>query len=129
MRRRVVYIISTIICFIFCVLIVVLLSNNKLVRGFVGDIVVIILIYSFIKIFIDIRPFKLCIFILLFSYTVEFFQYFGIVDYIGLGESKIARVVIGTVFDFKDLLAYLIGVIVTLLLEEVLFQRLKKAKQ
>jgi hypothetical protein len=52
-----------------------------------------------------------------------------IVDYIGLGESKIARVVIGTVFDFKDLLAYLIGVIVTLLLEEVIFKRLKNAKQ
>jgi len=67
---------------------------------------------------VDIRPFKMSALILLISYTVEILQYFKFVEWIGLGDSRIARVVFGTVFDLKDLVAYTIGVIIIYLLDK-----------
>lgn len=123
MEKKRVYIISSSIFFIVCVLIVVLLSDNHLIRGFLGDVLVIAFIYSFIKIFIDLKPIKLCISILLFAYIVEFIQYLKFVELVGLGENRIARIIIGTTFDVRDLLAYTLGAIFTYILEIKLFKR------
>lgn len=40
-----------------------------------------------------------------------YFQYFELVNLLNLGDSKIATTVIGTSFDWKDLVAYTIGFI------------------
>lgn len=124
MKRRSVYIFLTILCFGICILIVNSLSNYQFIRGFMGDVLVNILIYCFIKIFIDINPFKLCIFILLFSYAIEFLQYLRFIDYIGLEQSRIARIIFGATFDFRDLIAYTIGITIIYFLDAKLFYRM-----
>lgn len=126
MKKRLVYFLLTILCFAICVLIVNLFGNKHFIRGFIGDVVVTILIYCFIKIFIDINPLKLCILILIFSYTVEFLQYLRFIDYIGLGESSIAKMIIGTTFDLRDLIAYTIGILIAYLLDTMLIYRILK---
>lgn len=85
-----------------------------MIRGFMGDVIVTILIYSIVKIFITVKPLMLGVIVLLFSYMVEGLQYIHIVDKIGLGDNKIARIIIGTTFSTSDLIAYLIGVVIIL---------------
>lgn len=50
--------------------------------------------------------------VLLFSYGVEIMQYFNLVELLGLGEYKLARIVIGTSFAWSDLLAYTAGAVI-----------------
>ncbi|NME72399.1 ribosomal maturation YjgA family protein [Flammeovirga aprica] len=98
-------------------MIVLFLSNQHFIRGFLGDVIVIGLIYSVLKIFLDTRPSKLIVYVLLFAYAVEFLQYLNLVEMLGLKDYKLARIVIGTTFDFKDLLAYTIGALLVFLIE------------
>jgi len=56
---------------------------------------------------------------LTFSYAVETLQYCHIVDRIGLQDSKIAKVIIGTSFEWIDLAAYTIGIALVIYLENV----------
>ena len=57
---------------------------------------------------------RLAVCILLFSYLVELSQYFDLVSILGLADSKFAALVIGTSFDWRDLISYTIGFILIL---------------
>lgn len=94
-----------------CVLIVKLFAKNQFIRGFVGDIIIILLIYFFIKIFYDFHPAKLTVFILLLAFAIEFLQYLNLISILGLEQNIFAQLIIGSVFDPLDLLAYAIGAI------------------
>lgn len=129
MKRRLVYILSTTICFIICLLIVLLLNDNQFIRGFIGDVVAIILIYCFVKIFVEVDSLKLSTSILLFSVLLEILQYLKLINYIGLGQSKVAKIIIGTTFDFRDLLAYVLGTIIVYLLDTKLHDYIQKRQE
>lgn len=73
--------------------------HDQIVRPYVGDFLVVVLIYCFIKAFLNVSVEKTALFTLIFSYTIEIFQYYQFVYRIGLGQSKLARIVIGTSFE------------------------------
>jgi len=77
----------------------------------------VILIYCFLKSFWKETPIKVAIYVLLFSFIVEFLQYFKIVEILGLQENKLASIIIGTSFALEDLLAYFSGIVVVLVIE------------
>ena len=91
--------------------------HDTIVRPFFGDVLVVILIYTFIKSFINTPIFATAIGVLLFSFLIETLQYFQFVKLIGLEHSKLANIVIGNYFTWTDLLAYLIGIIIVLFAE------------
>jgi hypothetical protein len=97
---------------------IALFVKDKFVRPYLGDVLVVILIYCFIRSFISIQPFPVAMFVLLFAFTIEFLQYINIVEKLGLEQSRIARVVIGTQFVWIDLLAYVAGIIIVLVVEK-----------
>lgn len=129
LNRKVVYIILTIICFAICVLIVAYFSKTPFIRGFVGDVVVIWLLYFLIKVFVDAKPLRLALFTLASAFIVEFLQYFRIIDLLGLEHSRIARIVIGSVFDPMDLLAYLTGAVLVYVIDSALVEKYILEKQ
>lgn len=94
--------------------------HDQIVRPYVGDFLVVILIYCFIKAFLNVSVEKTALFTLLFSYAIEILQYYQFVYRIGLGGSKIARIVIGTSFEWVDLIAYTLGVAFILFVEKVI---------
>ncbi|NLK87397.1 MAG: DUF2809 domain-containing protein [Clostridiaceae bacterium] len=128
-NRKIVYIILTIICFAICALIVAFFSKARFIRGFAGDVVIIALLYFLIKVFIDAKPLRLALFTLASAFTVEFLQYFRIIDLLGLEKSKIARIVIGSVFDPMDLLAYFIGAVLVYIIDSALVEKYILEKQ
>lgn len=102
--------------FIIEVLIALFITDN-FIRPYVGDVLVVILIYYFVKAFVHIGVWPLAIATLLFSYLIETLQYFQFVKLIGLGDNKLANIVIGNSFAWEDIMAYTIGIIIVVLVE------------
>ena len=95
---------------------IALFVNDQIIRPFVGDLLVILLMYAFVRVFIEPRNhIVLAVCILVFAYLVEIGQYFELVSRLGLADSGIARIVIGTSFDWLDLLAYTIGFMIVIM--------------
>lgn len=112
------YFIWTLLSFTICLVIALFCSAFPFIRGFLGDALVIIFIYSFIKSFFIIEKIKLSIVVLIFTYLIEILQYFNLVAILGLGTNKIARIIIGTTFDPMDLFAYTAGFTILLILDK-----------
>jgi len=85
--------------------------TQPIVRGFLGDFLVVILLYSLMRSFWNISVSTCAISVLVFSFAVEISQYFNIVEVLGLGDNGLAKIVIGTCFDWFDLLAYTLAAI------------------
>lgn len=123
MKKRIIYLVLSIICFAICALIVAFFSRTPFIRGFIGDVVIVALLYFFVKVFVDAKPFRLALFVLASAFFVEFLQYLRIIETLGLEHSKIARVIIGSVFDPMDLLAYFIGAILVYFIDSCLVKK------
>lgn len=111
------YFALTILIFLVEVLIA-LFVNDNFVRPYLGDVLVVILIYCFIKSFLKLPVLTVAVFVLIFSFTVEFLQFLNIIEKLHLEKSKIARTVIGTSFSWIDLLTYIIGIAIVILIEK-----------
>ncbi len=113
------YFLLTITLFLIEVFIALYIHDN-FIRPFFGDFLVVILIYCFIRSFLQISVTAAAISALLFSYSVEIAQYFNMVEVLGLQNSRLARTVLGTSFAWEDIVAYTLGVIFVVLLERKL---------
>ena len=105
------YFLLTIILFIIEVFIA-LFVRDRFIRPYGGDFLVVILIYCFLRTFINQSPLRIAIFTLIFSFAVEIAQYFKIVEVLGLKGNRFAEIVIGTGYSNHDLVAYTLGVLV-----------------
>ncbi|HEY9061482.1 MAG TPA: DUF2809 domain-containing protein [Pseudobacteroides sp.] len=117
MKKRLIYFSLSAICFLCCVLIVKMFNDNLFIRGFTGDIIVILLIYFLIKAFFNFKPLNLAVFTLCLAYLTEFMQFLRLIKLLGLNHNVLARLVIGSVFDPFDLLAYTIGAILVYIID------------
>lgn len=107
MKDRLIYIIIFIILLLIEILIA-LFSHGGFIRNYVGDIIVVWVLYTLIRIIIPKKVKLLPLWILIFSIFVEFMQYIKIVDIFGI-ENLILRTIIGTSFSWVDILCYFVG--------------------
>jgi len=110
------YLLLAILLFISEVLIA-LYVRDKIIRPYVGDFLVVMLVYCFVKSFLNISVMKAAIFTLLFAYLVEWAQHLQVLHMLGLQDNRLARIVLGSAFEWIDMLAYTLGVIFILLIE------------
>ncbi len=108
---------ATVILFITEVLIALFVRDN-FIRPYIGDVLVVILIYCAIRSFFDTPPVATAIGVLVFSFVIEILQYFRIIEILGWQANKLARVVIGTSFAWEDLVAYVAGIVIIILVEK-----------
>ncbi len=78
------------------------------VRHYVGDVLVVILLYALARAAFSTPPLNLPLKIFAFAAALELAQYFGTVQILGV-ENKILKIMIGGTFDFTDLLCYAVG--------------------
>ena len=97
---------------------IALYVHDAFVRPYLGDVLVVILIYCFLKSFFKLPVLTVALFVLVFSFTIELLQFLNIVEKLGLEKSKLARTVIGTSFAWMDLLTYVLGIVFVLLVEK-----------
>ncbi len=95
---------------LFAILVfIALFVRDSFVRPFLGDVLVVIWMYTFLAAFLSIRHKALSLFVLAFAYCVEIAQYFRLVEALGLQNNTLASIVIGSTFDWLDMLAYTLG--------------------
>lgn len=93
--------------------------HDSIIRPFGGDVLVVVLVYAFIRSFLNADHIKIAIGVLLFSFGVEISQAFHLVKMLGLEHDKIMSVVLGSTFSYYDLLAYVIGFLFCLRLNKI----------
>jgi hypothetical protein len=104
------YFLLTIAIFLVEVVIATKSKDIFFVRAYLGDVIVVILIYTFIKCFFAINNNQKLIFgILIFSCLVEFAQYFNIAEKLGFRRGSLMYIVIGNSFSWIDILCYAAG--------------------
>ena len=113
------YFLFAILLFVTEVLIAVYVRDN-FVRPYVGDFLVVILLYCGLKSFLAIPVKAAAISVLLFAYAIETAQYFGLVRQLGLEQNNVAKTIMGSSFEWSDMVAYTLGVLVVLWLERLL---------
>ena len=109
----------TLIIFVIEILIATQFKNTIL-RPVFGDFLIVILIYSFLRSLTKIKPLKLAIIVLSLAYLVEILQRFNIRDFLGIPKNTCFDLTIGNSFDWWDILAYSLGVMVILLCDKYL---------
>ena len=110
MKKRAFYLTATIILLVIEVLIA-LYIHDDFIRPFVGDAIVVIVIYTFVRIFMPEKCRLLPLYIFLFAVAVELLQGIHIVNILGVADNKFLRVLIGDSFDIMDILCYGAGCI------------------
>lgn len=98
-------------------ILIALFVENPMIRGSVGDVLVVILIYCFIQAFFQINKKKTIIGVGIFALLVEISQAFHLVEKLNLQDNKFFSTVLGTTFDLNDVWAYLAGCAVVWMLE------------
>ncbi len=93
--------------------------HDDFIRPYFGDFLVVILMYCFIRTFANLDMKLTVIAVLMFSYLIEVLQYLNFVEWIGLGNSELARTLIGTSFAWIDLVAYTAGCVAILWFERM----------
>lgn len=91
--------------------------KDGFIRHTFGDFLVVILLYCFFKSFIRARPIPTSIVVLLIAFGIEFLQLTNILAYFNLEHSKTAKLVFGSTFHVSDLIAYTLGIITVLSIE------------
>ena len=108
MKKRMIYAMVTVLLLAIEVVIALFVHDN-FIRPYIGDVLVVIVLYTFLRIWIPDRLRLLPLYIFLFAAGVEVLQYFQIVKLLGLEGNSFFRILIGSVFDVKDILCYAVG--------------------
>ena len=97
--------------------VIALFVRDSVLRPYGGDVLVVIFLYCLLKAFFEI-PVKNAIFgVLLFSFFIEGLQLFKLPEKFGLEENEVISVLLGSHFEWLDLLMYLLGAVIVLLAE------------
>ena len=112
------YFLAFVFLFITEVLIA-LFAHDEIIRPYVGDVLVVILLYCVVRSFLNLPVTTTAVLVLLFSYLIETLQYFNIVQHLGLEHSALASTIIGTYFTWVDILAYTLGILLVLGIEKL----------
>lgn len=94
---------------LFVEVLIALYVHDDFIRPYVGDMLVVIVVYCFVRIFVPEKCRMLPLYVFLFAAGVEILQYFDLVHRMGLENNAVLRIVLGSVFDVKDIFCYALG--------------------
>lgn len=121
-RKRITYA----ILFVLLVAVEVLIAlfvHDDFIRPYIGDVIVVWVMYCFIRIFLPEGIKLLPLYLLLFSVAIEIAQYFNYVALLGLNDNEFFRILLGTSFSFADIICYAVGSIPCFIWELILHHK------
>lgn len=95
----------------FTEIFIAMFVHDTFIRPYFGDFLVVLLIYCFLRSFLELTVTQTAILVLLFSFGIEFLQYLNIIKKLNLENSEIASIILGSSFSWIDILAYTLGII------------------
>lgn len=91
---------------------IALFVHDAIIRPYVSDFLATLLLYYLIRSVVSISAGRAVAGVLLVSYTIEALQYFGLLVRLGWQHSRVARLLLGSHFEWSDMLAYTLAVVV-----------------
>jgi len=107
-KIRIKYSVGFLVLLIIEVLIA-LYIHDDFIRPYIGDVLVVMVLYCFVRIFIPNGVKLMPLYIFIFAAGMEILQYFNLVEVLGLENNRFLRIMIGSVFDVKDIICYGVG--------------------
>lgn len=102
------------VLFLFLEVLIALYVHDSFIRPYVGDMLVVIVLYCGVRIIIPDKIKLLPIWIFIFATFVEFLQYLNLVSVLGIEDNRFLSILLGSVFDWKDIICYGVGSIILL---------------
>lgn len=124
MKRRIVYLALAALSFILLVLIATRWAGHSFVRGFLGDLLVVVFLFLAVKACVDARSGAVALGVFIFACAVETLQFFRLAEALSLAKGSVARIVLGATFDPLDVLAYAIGCVLAYAADRLIRLRL-----
>ena len=107
-NKRTAYLLATVLIFLL-ELFIALFVRDSFIRPYVGDMLVVVLVYTCVRVLFPEKPSLLPLYVFLFAAGVEALQGMRIVELLGLQDNRFFSVLIGTTFDWKDIVCYGVG--------------------
>ena len=98
---------------------IALFLHDTVIRPYVGDVLVVVLLYCLIKIFVWKKIRLLPLYVFIFAAFVEILQFFHIASLLNLEDIPIVKVIIGSTFDWTDILCYFCGALIAGLIQRL----------
>ena len=111
MKKRLIYGIASVV--LLLIEIMIGLYAHGWIRNYLGDVLVVILLYTLFRTAFPERSGKWYVLptaILVFAFGVEFLQLWGFCDRFGI-TNRLLRIITGTGFSAVDLLCYAVGIV------------------
>jgi hypothetical protein len=97
---------------------IALFIHGGFVRHYVGDTLVVVLLYLVFRSFTRLQLAAALSLALILAFTIEVGQYFRILDMLRIGDISLIKIVAGNSFDWIDMLAYIGGAVLVLIVEK-----------
>lgn len=123
MPLRLRYLLVTVALFLMEVGIAIGFIRGPYVRGSVGDILVIMLVYAFVRGTVGLEPLVAASLAFGFGLCAELLQHFHVADRLGFEPGGVAHTVLGNTATFSDLVMYTIGGLLALGIDVYLLRR------
>lgn len=105
--------------FLLIEVIIAVYVHDAFVRPFLGDMFVVILIYTFLKAFVKIGYLQAALLVFVFAILVEISQHLDLIRILGFQDSGIGKAVLGNSFSWIDILMYSLGILLVLVVERL----------
>lgn len=88
---------------------IALFVRDRFIRPFIGDLLVVVLLYFGFRTILKAKASAVAIGVFAFAIGIEILQFFQFAEILGLENNGIAHVILGSTFDWLDILAYSLG--------------------
>lgn len=90
-------------------LVIAIAVHDSFVRPYLGDSLAVLLVYAALRAVTRLAPLLAAALAFCLAALIEFGQFIGLLNILGLQDSLIARTLLGTGFDPQDFIAYAAG--------------------
>ena len=91
--------------------------KDGFIRHTFGDFLVVIMLYCLFRSFLNIKPKPTALLVLIIAFVIEFLQLTNFLEILGLENNIYAKIILGSTFQITDLIAYSLGVLTVLIIE------------
>ena len=103
------YYLGLFILLFICEVLIAKFYFTDFIRAYVGDVLVVILLWSFVRFIFPNKIKLLPLWVLLFACAVEIGQYFNYTELLGVSDNPLLCTLMGTSFAWGDIASYAVG--------------------
>jgi hypothetical protein len=109
-----------IIAFIILIIeiIIAVFVHDHLIRPCIGDLLVVVLLYFGFRTVLKSKAHSVAVGVFLFAIGIEVLQYYQLAELLGLEHNGLARIILGSTFDWLDILAYTFGTLIAFFVDQ-----------